>query len=66
MKLSEELQQLHDCGDVGRAVEGLAEKAALLEIRADLLSQALEYALRNLSKGSLSVVSSFVDEITKP
>jgi hypothetical protein len=31
MKLSTELQQIHDSGDCGRAVEGLAEKAILLE-----------------------------------
>ncbi len=33
MKLSEELQQLHDCGDAGRMVEGFAERARLLEGR---------------------------------
>lgn len=31
MRLSEELKQLHDCGDVGSAVEGLSERAERLE-----------------------------------
>jgi len=31
MKLSDELQQLHDCGDVGQCVKGLAEQARVLE-----------------------------------
>jgi hypothetical protein len=31
MKLSTELQQIHDSGDCGRAVEGLAAKALNLE-----------------------------------
>jgi hypothetical protein len=36
MKLSEELQQLSDSGDVGRAVEGLSEQAKVIE---DLLKR---------------------------
>jgi hypothetical protein len=31
MKLSEELQQYHNSGDFGKALEGLAERAAQLE-----------------------------------
>tara|TARA_R110000868_G_C10387103_1_gene719937 strand:+ start:52 stop:264 length:213 start_codon:yes stop_codon:yes gene_type:complete len=31
MKLSEELQELNDCGNVGQAVEGLSEKAKAAE-----------------------------------
>ena len=31
MKLSEELDQLDGCGDVGRAVEGMAARAKKLE-----------------------------------
>ena len=31
MKLSEDLRALHECGDVGDAVEGCAEAAAKLE-----------------------------------
>lgn len=35
MKLSEELRQLHDSGDAGKMVEGLAEKAEELERERD-------------------------------
>jgi len=31
MKLSEQLQQDHDCGDFGKALEGYAEQAKRLE-----------------------------------
>lgn len=31
MKLSEQLQQDHDCGDFGKALEGYAERAKKLE-----------------------------------
>lgn len=45
MNLSEELQQLHDSGDVGWAVDGFAERALALEQENDLLQKRLAFAL---------------------
>jgi hypothetical protein len=42
MKLSEQLQQDHDCGDFGKALAGYAERAAKLEIALD---NAMRFAL---------------------
>jgi len=39
MKLSEQLQQDHDCGDFGKALEGYAERAKQLE---NLLKEAAD------------------------
>ena len=38
MKLSEKLQDLHDCGDVGLYVEGFADEARLIENAVDALT----------------------------
>jgi len=37
MKLSEQLQELNDCGDVGNWIEGYADKARALERRVEEL-----------------------------
>jgi hypothetical protein len=39
MKLSEQLQVDHDCGDFGRALEGYAERARALEDRVEELER---------------------------
>lgn len=40
MKLSEQLQQINDSGDVGDSINGLAEKAKMLE-------DALQYIVKH-------------------
>lgn len=47
MKLSEELQNLHDHGDVGGAVEGLAAQAEILEAALDKCLK-LEQAIKSM------------------
>ena len=42
MKLSEHLQQDHDCGDFGKALECYAERAAQLKRKIDVMTAALK------------------------
>lgn len=42
MKLSEKLQQDHDCGDFGKALEGYAERAKQLENKVEAMAKALK------------------------
>jgi hypothetical protein len=42
MKLSEQLQQDHDCGDFGKALEGYSERAKQLENKVEVMAKALK------------------------
>ena len=42
MKLSEQLQQCHDCGDFGQALEGYADRAKELENKVEVMTKALK------------------------
>tara|TARA_R110002096_G_scaffold315227_7_gene509483 strand:+ start:1710 stop:1904 length:195 start_codon:yes stop_codon:yes gene_type:complete len=44
---------------------GVYRPSALAADRIESLEEALEYTMKQLSKGSLSVVSAYVEEITK-
>jgi len=42
MKLSEQLQQDHDCGDFGKALEGYAKRAKALEDELEMYKKAVD------------------------
>ena len=47
MKLSEQLEQDHDCGDFGKALDGYAARAEQLEA-------ALESIVQRLNRGNIT------------
>jgi len=50
MKLSEQLQQNHESGDFGKALEGYVERAKQLENKVDVMTKAL-MAIRDIDYG---------------
>ena len=66
MKLSEQLQEDHDCGDFGRALEGYAKRAKALEDRVEELESYFDKVWSIMSKdGKTSEGEAITEKETK-
>lgn len=62
-KLSEQLQQDHECGDFGKALDGYSERAKLLEDEIAELNAAVELSAGVIAKYEEGTGVSILDQV---